>query len=140
MGVTVHIFDLVVGALLVIGCHVYFIVREGFPVSRDRIIAALWGLPFVALLCGFAFLDANGWLDCEWSFIPAMASLIIGGCLMALRPYVVRFQRRLPISSILAFTVLRDVLLMLGAAVLSVVLIELPWNDGSMLSPLICFF
>ena len=129
MGVTVHIFDLVIGVLLVIGCHAFFLVRDGFPVSRDRVAAALWGLPFVLLLCGFVFLDVKGWLECEWSFTPAMVSLIVGGCLMAFRPHVTRYQRGLPVSSALAFTIFRDVLLMLGAAVLSVVLIELPWND-----------
>ena len=123
MGVTVQIFNLVIGVLLVICCHAFF------PVSRDRVAAALWGLPFVALLCGFVFLDVKGWLECEWSFTPAMASLIVGGCLMTFRPHVTRYQRDLPISSALAFTIFRDVLLVLGAAVLSVVLIELPWND-----------
>ena len=105
MGVTVQIFNLVIGVLLVICCHAFFLVRDGFPVSRDRVAAALWGLPFVALLCGFVFLDVKGWLECEWSFTPAMASLIVGGCLMTFRPHVTRYQRDLPISSALAFTI-----------------------------------
>lgn len=125
-----HSFDLIVCILVVIGCHAYFIKRDGFPVARDRVIAALWGAPFIVLLIGFVFLDVSGWLDCDLSFTPAMVSLLVGGCFTSLRPSLVRYQRDLSLRSSVPLSFLRDLALIVAAAVVSVFLIELPWNDG----------
>lgn len=125
-----HLFDISVCLFLIIGCHAFFIYRSGKAYLRDQIIAAIWGVPFVAMLVLFLFLDSRGWLDCAETFTSGLVCLLLGGCVTTLRPILARFQNSLDGAVAAALSVPRDLVIILISAVLSFLLIELPWNDA----------
>lgn len=124
-----YLIVLAASVLLIAVCHLLFIHKEGRVVSQDRVCALLWSTPFVGVLCALAFLYTKGWLNSGLALIPASVSLLLGGCLTALRPKLVQYQNNMANGGVL-LSVFRDILLLCFAACISVLFIEVPWNDG----------